>query len=168
MASTKSQIFVIQPFTKIAAAAYEIIVAAAAKAGTSVFRVDSLSPGVGITDAIQAAIRDAPLLIADITDANPNVMYEVGLAQAQQKPIIFIASTARKIPFDLAHFYTLIYDIASPGEAIDRLARAIYRLSVRLLRLRLKAPSVRPPSGRVFLLAIATKTESFLIASSST
>jgi hypothetical protein len=65
------------------------------------------------------------LLIADITNANPNVMYEVGFAQAQKKPLILIASSSRSIPFDLAGFRVLIYDLHDPVEFIDRLARLI-------------------------------------------
>ena len=97
----KPQIFVIQSFSKVSEGVYDLIASAAAKANSSVYRADSISAGANIVESIHRAIQEAPLLIADITDASPNVMYEVGLAQAQKKPLILIASSSRAIPFDL-------------------------------------------------------------------
>jgi hypothetical protein len=121
----KPQIFVIQPFSKATEGVYDLIASAAAKANASVYRADSISAGTNIVESIHRAIQEAPLLIADVTDANPNVMYEVGLAQAQKKPLILIASSSRAIPFDLAGVRVLIYDIRDPMEFVDRLSRTI-------------------------------------------
>ncbi len=121
----KPEIFVIQPFSKATEGVYELIASAAAKANASVFRADSISAGASIVDSIHRAIKDAPLLIADVTDANPNVMYKVGLAQAQKKPLILIAGSSRTIPFDFAGFLVLIYDLVKPKEFVNRLALAI-------------------------------------------
>lgn len=121
----KPQIFVIQSFSKATEGVYDLIASAAAKANSSVYRADSISAGANIVESIHRAIQESPLLIADITDANPNVMYEVGLAQAQKKPLILIASSSRAIPFDLAGIRVLIYDIHDPMEFIDRLSRTI-------------------------------------------
>ncbi|MBU1743975.1 MAG: toll/interleukin-1 receptor domain-containing protein [Proteobacteria bacterium] len=121
----KPQIFVIQSFNKATEGVYDLIASAAAKANSSVYRADSISAGANIVESIHRAIQESPLLIADITDANPNVMYEVGLAQAQKKPLILIASSSRAIPFDLAGIRVLIYDIHDPMEFLDRLSRTI-------------------------------------------
>ncbi len=44
-------------------------------------RADELmKPGGKITEEIIESIRAADVLIADLTDANPNVMYELGYA----------------------------------------------------------------------------------------
>ena len=122
---TEKQIFVIQPFGKESEAVFGLISSAAARANASVFRADSISSGTNITESIRQAIQSAPLLIADVTDANPNVMYEVGFAQAQKKPLILIAKSSRAIPFDLAGFLVHIYDIADPAEFINRLSETI-------------------------------------------
>ncbi len=121
----KPQIFVIQSFSKATEGVYDLIASAAAKANASVYRADSISAGASITENIHRAIQDSPLLIADITDANPNVMYEVGLAQAQKKPLILIAANSRAIPFDLAGIRVLIYDLVNPMESIERLSQFI-------------------------------------------
>lgn len=121
----KPQIFVIQPFSKATEGVYELIASAAAKAKASVYRADSISAGKSIVESIHRAIQESPLLIADVTDANPNVMYEVGLAQAQKKPLILIAANSRAIPFDLAGVRVLIYDLVKPTEFVERLSRSI-------------------------------------------
>jgi hypothetical protein len=123
---TRPKIYVIQPFlTNASQGVFNLIASAAAKANVDVFRADSIEHGGVTVKSIHGAIQSATLLIADITDANPNVMYEVGFAQAQKKPLILIAVSSRSIPFDLAYFLVLIYDLASPFEFVDRLARTI-------------------------------------------
>jgi len=125
MAAKKPVIFVIQPFRKESEAVYDIISSAAARAGVTAFRSDSMSGDGAIRQNIVNAIQESPLLIADVTEANPNVMYEVGFAQAQNKPLILISSNSRSIPFDLASVRVLIYDLRNSFEFIDRLARTI-------------------------------------------
>jgi sugar-specific transcriptional regulator TrmB len=120
----KPQIFVIQPFEEASAWVFDAVKAAAAKSNVSVFLDESLPSGA-IVDAIHDAINKATLLIADVTNANPNVMYEVGFARARNKPIILIAGSSRAVPFDLAGVRVLIYDIASASEFIERLSRSI-------------------------------------------
>ncbi len=123
----KNQIFVIQPFGKESEAVFGLISSAAAQANVPVFRADSITTGENITESIHQAIQSASLLIADVTNANPNVMYEVGFAQAQKKPLILIASSSRAIPFDLAGFRVHIYDISNPAEFINRLSQTIQK-----------------------------------------
>src|SRR5437870_387965 len=54
--------------------------------------------GVNVLQAIQRA----DLLIADITESNPNVMYEIGFAHALRKPVLFLAqANFTKIPTDI-------------------------------------------------------------------
>lgn len=125
MAAKKPQIFVIQPFRKESVAVYDLISSAAAKAGVVAFRSDSMMPAGNVLQNIVNAIQESPLLIADVTEANPNVMYEVGFAQAQNKPLVLISSSSRSIPFDLAGVRVLIYDLRNPVEFIDRLAKTI-------------------------------------------
>ena len=125
----KPEAFVIQPFSKASEAVYEMIASAAAEAGVSVFRADSISTGANITETIHTAIQEAPFLIADVSEANPNVMYEVGFARAQNRPILLIARSSRSIPFDLAGVRIFIYDISNPGETVAKLAAAMKHIS---------------------------------------
>ena len=121
----KTHAFVIQPFSKASEGVYEMIVSAAAQAGVTVFRADTISAGDDITDSIHTAIQEASFLVADVSEANPNVMYEVGFARAQNRPILLIANSSRAIPFDLVGVRILIYDLKTPSETVSSLARAM-------------------------------------------
>lgn len=65
------------------------------------------------TDRVSARIIgnifQFPLVIADISDNNPNVMLELGLRLASKKPTIVVANTGAVIPFDIRDFHVLQY-----------------------------------------------------------
>jgi hypothetical protein len=76
-------------------------------------------PGPAVEEIINA-ISGADIVVADITDDNPNVMYEVGVARALMKPVILLKSEASgETPFDLKHLQHVPYDSgeATVGEA---------------------------------------------------
>jgi nucleoside 2-deoxyribosyltransferase len=126
MPTTRKQIFVIQPFDKSSDGLYELIRGAAAIADVNVTRADmGVAAGSNVVQSIKAAIGAASLIIADVTGANPNVMYEVGFAQAQNKPLLLIANSSRSIPFDLAGVRVVIYDLAHAEEFVGRLANSV-------------------------------------------
>ena len=52
-------------------------------------------------------------------------MYEVGFAQALNKPLIFVAASSREVPFDLAGVRILIYDIHDLQDFKDGLTKTI-------------------------------------------
>ena len=54
-------------------------------------------------------INEAKVIVADLTERNPNVFYEVGLAHAIGKEVILLAQSVEDIPFDLRHLRTIIY-----------------------------------------------------------
>lgn len=72
----------------------------------------SLSPGAQWANSSLNLIRSVDFIIADITRYNPNVLYEMGYAQALNKPILMIIdkSSAKSIPTYLAGFLYLAYD----------------------------------------------------------
>jgi hypothetical protein len=52
----------------------------------------------------------ARLVIADVTDKNPNVNYELGLCDAIGVPTILITKRMADIPFDYRHRRCIVYD----------------------------------------------------------
>jgi hypothetical protein len=80
----------------------ELIVPAVEDAGLSPVRADEIPAAGFIMEQIRAAIQQARLCIADITDRNPNVLYEVGFAEAMRKSVILMASDLSQLPFDIA------------------------------------------------------------------
>jgi hypothetical protein len=144
MATTRHQIFVIQPFNKSSEGVYELIRSAASVANADIARSDSAAASPDIVDGIRSAIQSASLIVADLTNSNPNVMYEIGFAQALGKPLLLVASSSRSIPFDLARVRVVIYDLTSPNEFVDRLAKSI-------------AQALKDPEAFVFARAAAER-----------
>lgn len=69
---------------------------------------DNSLPGA-IINQILADIRNADIIIADLTLPNPNVFYEVGFAHALNKPTILICQNLENLPFDLRGNRTIQY-----------------------------------------------------------
>ena len=66
-------------------------------------------PGMITSQVIQHVIG-APLVIADLTERNPNVFYELAIRHAIRKPIIQIIRKGENIPFDVAGARTIFVD----------------------------------------------------------
>lgn len=62
-----------------------------------------------IHERIASQIIAADLVIADVTDCNPNVLYEVGFAHALGKHVVLLIQDAAQIPFDLKPRNHIVY-----------------------------------------------------------
>lgn len=62
---------------------------------------------INITQDIYNKIDECSIFIADITEANPIVMYELGIAYSKKKPIILLREKGKKIcvPSDIISEY---------------------------------------------------------------
>lgn len=60
-------------------------------------------------------INKSRVLLADLTGKNPNVFYELGLAHARRKPVIFVSGSIDDVPFDLRHLRVVLYNVHEPG-----------------------------------------------------
>lgn len=107
--------FVISPFGEPFDTYFaHIVKPALEECGLYAIRGDSLYRPTTIVDDIWQGIREAKLLIAELTDRNPNVFYELGLAHAISKPVILIAKSIDDVPFDLRSIRVLVYDKDHP------------------------------------------------------
>ena len=68
-----------------------------------VIRADEISSPNVITKDIVRLLEDSDLVIADVHDNNPNVLYELAIRNAVNKPFILIKDPEQKLPFDLQH-----------------------------------------------------------------
>jgi hypothetical protein len=85
-----------------------------------------------ILDKIKRQIRTADLLIGDVSGSNPNVFYELGLADAWDKKIILITSDpVEEAPVDIRHLELIQYDLARNVEFLSALNKAIYSTLVQ-------------------------------------
>ena len=72
------------------------------KLGYTVIRADKISePGIITTQVIEYIV-DAELVIADLTEKNPNVFYELAIRHAIRKPLVQMIKKGETIPFDVA------------------------------------------------------------------
>lgn len=125
MSIDMSKAFVIQPLSEQYRPIYDLIRAAASKAGVTVFNTSSLEYGTNLVDAINKAISDSDFLIVDVSESNPNIMLNLGFARGKEKPIILIACSSKNIPYDLAGQQLLIYDIVESDDFVARLSAAL-------------------------------------------
>lgn len=63
-----------------------------------------------IIEDILDQLNRADLVVADLTDKNPNVFYELGVRHTLRDSTILIAQRTDDIPFDLRHYAIQIYD----------------------------------------------------------
>lgn len=69
-----------------------------------------------INNQVITSIYTADLVIANLTDLNPNVMYELAFRHALKKPVITIMEKGTKaLPFDIGNERTLFYVNDSQG-----------------------------------------------------
>ena len=105
------QVFVVMPFAKRFDDIYVIgIREVAERLGWAVERADDVQSNAQILELIQQKLRDAALVIADLSTANPNVFYEVGYAHAVGTDTILLSDATERTPFDLQSFNQVRYE----------------------------------------------------------
>ncbi len=89
---------------------YQAISNGARAVGMKCQRVDEGKTPTDITDDIRRLIARCRLVVADLTDLNPNVMYEIGYAEGLGKPVVRVRKDdASGLPFDISHVRVITY-----------------------------------------------------------
>src|SRR5580704_3747330 len=65
-----------------------------------------------IGDRMISDIIHAELVVADLTDLNPNAFYELGIRHSTVKPTIHVAKFGTQLPFDTVAHRTIFIDLA--------------------------------------------------------
>lgn len=108
--------FVMMPFGQWMDAYYrEIYVPAIRESGLEPICADELFSTGSVIEQIWEQISRAKVLLADLTGKNANVFYELGLAHAANKPVVFTTGDLEDVPFDLRHLRVAVYDIRDPA-----------------------------------------------------
>jgi hypothetical protein len=71
---------------------------------------EDADPGM-IGDRVVSDIINADLVVADLTDLNPNVFYELGIRHSTEKPTIHVARAGTPLPFDNISHRTIFVDL---------------------------------------------------------
>ena len=121
----KPSCFIAIPYRKKFDELKKIVTNSVYSAGYKAVSLDQspIFPSNTIQEALNREITHADCIIADVTTGNPNIFFELGLAQAMSKSILLIAheSNMGQIPFDLRSFRISFYsDSISSKEMLAR------------------------------------------------
>ena len=92
----------------------EVVEPACRRFGLEPVRADSLTRAGEITEQIFRRLRDDNIVIADLTGANPNVMYELGLRHTRDKLTVQIGEYGQ-LPFDVNVIRTIQFSRSDNG-----------------------------------------------------
>jgi hypothetical protein len=107
--------FVIMPFsTPWAPQVWDVVGRAFTHEGFNCIRADSMGGQIVLKDIVEGIAR-SQLLVADVTGANHNVFYEIGIAHAWEFEVLLIGQKGSQIPFDLESFRRLFYELGDDG-----------------------------------------------------
>ena len=108
----KPKVFVITPFNEDLLALYDELKKTFAEE-YEFNNAGDLDSQQNILKDIVVGINNADIIIADLTNLNANVFYELGLAHAMNKKVIIITQDISELPFDIksyrANQYSLLF-----------------------------------------------------------
>lgn len=101
--------------------------------GIELERSDLIYDTDEITSTIVEQLIHTDLVIADITDHNPNVFFEVGYRKALNKPLIILMQKGTTVPFDLSvnRVFSYDFDIENVESAKEAMAKTIETMNQR-------------------------------------
>ncbi len=104
-------VFVLMPFKPPFDSYYEEIIKPAAKsAGLETRKADEIYSTGPIIQDIWKQIWVATVVVADVTERNPNVNYELGICHTLGVPTVIITQSFDDVPFDYRHRRCIRYD----------------------------------------------------------
>ena len=122
-ANTTPKCFVIMPFAKDLQEVYKYgIQPAVESAGFQCCRADDALGPRNIIREIVRNLFNADAIVADLTNSNANVFYELGVAHAiSNKTVMICAKSNDQLPFDLFSYHVIFYD-----RTIDGIRKTLY------------------------------------------
>ncbi len=91
----------------------QLIEPATKKCGLEATRSDHIRAPGQITTQTLRLLKDSEIVIADLTDLNANVFYELAFRHTLGKPAIILSPRGQKLPFDIGDSRAIIFD---PGD----------------------------------------------------
>ena len=102
--------FVLMPFSESLSEVYDFLIKGSLESvGYIVKRADDIKSQRNILEDIIKEIINSDLIVADLTDSNPNVYYELGIAHALGKNVVLITQEIEELPFDLRSYRVISY-----------------------------------------------------------
>lgn len=119
--SEKDYCFVLMPFAdlrNVQEVYRSHVKPAIERCGLRCERADDIYDISGVMQSVWEGINRARLILADLTERNANVFYELGIAHTLGKPVIMLTQHIEYIPFDLRHLRCIVYNYTPPGVAM--------------------------------------------------
>ncbi len=131
----KMNVFMIMPFNEEFLALYESL-KEKYEESFSFSHAGDLDCQQSIIKDIVIGIEQADLVIADLTNRNANVFYELGLAHAMSKKVILITQDVDDLPFDIKaynanQYSNKFYKITELYQTLDKLFEMVRKGSVK-------------------------------------
>jgi hypothetical protein len=84
-----------------------------------------------IIEDIWESISTCRIVVADVTDRNPNVFYELGICHTLGKEVIVITQRAEDVPFDIRHRRFIEYHPDKMTSLRNQLQQTVQRVLLR-------------------------------------
>lgn len=123
----KDVCFVLMPFNEKFDEIYSEIKLSLKKIDFESIRADDIYNNRPIISTIVSEILSSHFVIADLTNKNPNVFYELGVAHSVRDipNVVLIAQSMDFVPFDIRHLPVIIYDADNLRGLTSKLQRRI-------------------------------------------
>jgi hypothetical protein len=120
---------ILAPFDGAWGAVHKAVVAALEEDGVAVVWLNAnAEPDAAAGPRIHDYLDEADVVVADLSEANPNVMYEMGYAHALRKPVLPVIERHReRVPSSLRGRLFFVYDRSNPTELIAFVGRWMER-----------------------------------------
>lgn len=96
-----------------------ILKRAIAKAEFEPHLVSESSPTAIIHEQIVHSLYNDKIIVCDVSDRNPNVMFELGMRLAFDKPIVIVKDNSTRYTFDVANIQHISYPISLTFSKIE-------------------------------------------------
>lgn len=103
----------------------QLIVPATKKFAIKPVRSDQIHEAGKLSDQMFHSLFRTHLCIVDLAGRNPNVYYELALAQMACKPVVILIPGTEELPFDLKDFRSIEYDIQNLKASVAQLVKFI-------------------------------------------
>jgi hypothetical protein len=126
---TPGRFFVVMPFLPEMEDVYHLgIRETVQNIGGACERADEIQHTGGILQKIYDSIHGATIIIAEVSQQNPNVFYEIGFAHALDKPVVLLTRDIASSPFDLRGYNHIVYkSIVELKKSLESMLRQLLK-----------------------------------------